>query len=71
MLYVYVIGVYPEILFEMKFLYLLNFMFSLLFHSLRLSVASIPEGGQASVQPHPAHPGSQGRHEEQPLNPSL
>lgn len=32
-----------------------------------LCAASIPEAGQASVQPHPPHPGSQGGHEEQPL----
>ncbi|KAL3067656.1 hypothetical protein OYC64_022089 [Pagothenia borchgrevinki] len=35
--------------------------------SVSLSLAPIPEAGQASVQPHPAHPGSQGGHEEQPL----
>lgn len=32
-------------------------------------VASIPEAGQASVQSHSSHPGSQGGHEQQPLNP--
>lgn len=41
----------------------------IIFHVYTPSVAPIPEAGQASVQPHPAHPGSQGRHEEQPLNP--
>lgn len=44
---------------------LLYFTSSLL--CLCLSLAPIPEAGQASVQPHPAHPGSQGGHEEQPL----
>lgn len=35
------------------------------------AAASIPEGGEASIQPHPAHPGSQGSHQEQSLNPGL